>query len=99
MEKGVTSVELYAIEAVRKKRLALGIDAKDLSLRIGVDGNWVGKVENPKEREKYNLNHLHEIAKVLECPISDFLPDPPLQADCLAEYQTILKNRREKAAQ
>lgn len=49
-----------------------------LSFGIGVSRGFVGQVESPKHRAKYNLNHLNEIAKFLGCSPRDFMPEKPL---------------------
>lgn len=91
MEKAQTSIELYVIEAVKKRRIAMNIVPRALSIRIGLDESYVGCVENPKLRAKYNLNHLNEIAKVLKCSVADFLPAPYMENDCIQEYKIYRK--------
>lgn len=68
----------YVIDAVRKERMAQKISQAMLSIGIGVSHSFVGQVENPNHRAKYNLNHLNEIAKYLGCSPRDFLPEKPL---------------------
>ena len=63
MERKNTSIELYVIEQVKKRRTALNIVPRTLSIRIGLEESFVGLVENPKNGTKYNFNHLNEIAK------------------------------------
>ena len=41
----------------------------------------IGKIENPKERAKYNIRHLNLLAKVLSCSLHDLLPEKPLRND------------------
>ncbi|MBW8684688.1 helix-turn-helix domain-containing protein [Chitinophaga rhizophila] len=55
-----------------------GISQLTLSQGAGFNDAFVGLVERPARREKYNLNHLNSIAKFLKCSIKDFLPDIPL---------------------
>lgn len=96
MDKLFTSVEKFVIEAVRIRREALDITPKELSLKVGLNGDWVNKVENPRLREKYNLNQLHEIAKVLDCKLADLFPEPLLENDCLQEYKEIRDKKKQE---
>lgn len=89
MEIKHTSIELYVIEQVKKRRIAMNIVPRTLSIKIGLEESFVGLVENPKNRTKYNFNHLNEIAKVLKCSVTDFFPSPYLPEDCIAEYKKI----------
>ena len=89
MERKNTSIELYVIEQVKKRRTALNIVPRTLSIRIGLEESFVCLVENPKNGTKYNFNHLNEIAKVLKCSVSDFFPVPHLPENCIAEYKIL----------
>ena len=42
------------------------------------DSGYIGQVESPKYRTKYNLNHINEIAKFLGCSPRKFLPEEPI---------------------
>ncbi|MBI1184780.1 helix-turn-helix domain-containing protein [bacterium] len=50
----------------------------DLSFELGLANSLVSKVESGKYGKKYNVHHLNEIARVLDCSPADFLPDAPL---------------------
>ena len=73
-----TSIEQYVIDIVRKKRLEKRWSQKELAYRMELSIGFIGDVENPTYRAKYNLNHINELAKVFECSPKDFLPDVPL---------------------
>ncbi len=73
-----TSIEQYVIDAVRKKRIEKGISQRELAYMLDVSVGFIGDIENPKYRAKYNLNHLNELAKILECSPKDFLPEKPV---------------------
>ena len=72
MEK---KIEQYVIDRVRDMRLEKGISQAELADRIDVTRGFIGAVENPRQRAKYNLRILNEIAKVLDCSIRDFFPE------------------------
>ncbi|GEP93716.1 transcriptional regulator [Chitinophaga terrae (ex Kim and Jung 2007)] len=73
-----TAIEQYVIDKVKEKRIEKGYSQKDLAYMIDVSIGFIGDVENPKYRAKYNLNHINELAKIFECSPKDFLPDLPL---------------------
>lgn len=73
-----SDIEKYVISEVRKRRVKMGISQKDLAYLLETSTGFIGNIENPKYRAKYNLNHLNELAKILKCSPRDFLPDKPL---------------------
>ncbi len=77
-KKPYNNIEQYVINAVREKRLKKGISQRELAYMIDVSPGFIGDVENPKYRAKYNLNHINELAKILECSPKDFLPEKAL---------------------
>lgn len=75
-EKPKTPIELYIIEAVKRRREELDITQEGLSYALNLSHAFVCQRETgPK---KYNTNHLNSIAKVLKCSPKDFMPDKPL---------------------
>ncbi len=79
MPKGkAINIEQYVINKVREMRISKGISQRDLAYSLNVSEGFIGNIENPKYRAKYNLNHLNEIAKILDCSPKEFLPDKAL---------------------
>ena len=72
------NIEQYVINSVRERRVELGISQKELAYLLDVSVGFIGNVENPKYRAKYNLNHLNELANILDCSPKDFLPEKSL---------------------
>lgn len=73
-----TELDNYVINKVREKRLEAKYSQKYLANEMNVAIGFIGHVESPKYRAKYNLNHLNKLAKIFGCAIKDFLPDPYL---------------------
>jgi len=69
------SIDQYVIDIVREIRQKNNISQAELADRLDLSRGFIGAVENPKQRAKYNLTLLNEIAKVFDCSIRDFLPD------------------------
>ncbi|NLR64760.1 helix-turn-helix transcriptional regulator [Chitinophaga varians] len=74
-----TPIEQYIIDAVKAKRIEKGYSQKELAYLLEVSVGFIGDVENPKYRAKYNLNHINELAKIFKCSPRDFLPEAPFE--------------------
>jgi transcriptional regulator with XRE-family HTH domain len=72
------AIEKYAIEAVKKKRLEKNISQAELARLLGVSEGFIGNIENQAYRDKYNLRHLNELAKIFKCSPKEFLPERPV---------------------
>jgi len=71
-------IDILIMENVKKIREEKGIGPKQLSLGAGYYGELVNHVENPERNEKYNIYHLNDFAKFMNCSIKDFIPDNPV---------------------
>lgn len=74
----LTKVEDYVIEQVKQKRNEFKLTQIALSQKLNMSDSFVGHVETPKRRAKYNINHLNALAKIFKCSPRDFLPEKPL---------------------
>ena len=74
----LSPVEQHVVDVVRAKRIERGWSQKELAFQLDVSIGFIGDVENPKYRAKYNLNHINELAKIFGCSPKDFLPNKPL---------------------
>ena len=72
------NIEQYVINTIREMRISKGISQRSLAYQLNVSEGFIGNIENPNYRAKYNLNHLNEIAIILGCSPKDFLPEKPL---------------------
>jgi transcriptional regulator with XRE-family HTH domain len=74
----VSPVDKYVIGKVREKRTEKGLSQSQLAFELGQTNGFVAQIESGKYGKKYNIQHLNEIAKILECSPKDFLPPQPL---------------------
>lgn len=74
----ISKIDQFVIDRVKEMREKNNIPQKELSLLMGFSEGFVGHVENPKRRDKYNLNHLNILAGIFKCSPKLFLPDKPL---------------------
>jgi len=74
----LSPIDQYVINKVREIRTAKGVSQRELSYRTELSIGFLGDVESPRSRAKFNLSHLNQIALALECSPKDFLPEHPL---------------------
>jgi ribosome-binding protein aMBF1 (putative translation factor) len=75
MTEKLTKIELYIISEVRRIRESRGMSQMELSLKLGKAVGFIGDIEAPSKKAKYNIKHLNDIAKIFECSPKDFWPD------------------------
>ncbi|WP_417884911.1 helix-turn-helix domain-containing protein [Zunongwangia sp.] len=73
-----SKIETYIINTVKEKRKEKGLSQIALSQKLGLSDSFISHVESQTRRAKYNLNHLNELAIILECSPKDFWPKNPL---------------------
>lgn len=79
-----SELDFYVIEKVRELRIKATpyIDQVTLAQKLGVSEGYIGSIENPKLRSKYNIRMLHRIANALNLPsYTELLPDKLLSHD------------------
>lgn len=76
-----SKIEQYIIDRTIILRTEKGMSQRELSMYLGVSKGFVAAVENPNLRAKYNINHVNELAKILECPFADLFPLAPFDED------------------
>jgi len=69
-----TRIDLYVITRVKEKRLEKNISQAELANELGMSVGFIGKVESPKYPSHYNIKHLNQLAKILDCSPQEFLP-------------------------
>lgn len=70
-------IEQYVIDTVRKMRIEKNVSQKELAYSLNLSIGFIGDVESPKSRAKYNLSHINKLAEYFECSPKIFLPDTP----------------------
>ncbi|WP_281638281.1 helix-turn-helix domain-containing protein [Flavobacterium marginilacus] len=78
MANDLTEIEIYIIQRVKQIRKEKGFNQEQLSLKLDKGVGFIGDIEAPSKKAKYNIKHLNEIAKILNCSPKDFWPEKPL---------------------
>ena len=73
-----SEIELYVINKVKEMRVEIGLSQAELAHKLDVSVGFIGHVESPRHRAKYNLNHINSLAKIFNRAFSDFFPSFPL---------------------
>lgn len=71
----ISAIEQYIIDFVTELRLKRQLTQADIATIIGVGRSFVNKVEDKKERAKYNVNHIDKLADHFGLSPKDFLPE------------------------
>jgi len=74
---GKSKFDQAVIDLVKAIREARGLSQDDLALYLDVTRGYIGQVESPLERAKYNLNQLNRLAFEMQCSPRDFIPESP----------------------
>lgn len=77
-ETSKTELDLYIINKVKELRNKVGMSQAILAVKLEVSDAFIGQIENPKHRAKYNVAHINKLAQIFNCSPRDFLPEKPL---------------------
>jgi len=71
----ISTIEQHVIQFVTELRIKNQMTQADIGIIIGVGRSFVNKIEDKKERAKYNLNHIDKLADHFGLSPKDFLPE------------------------
>lgn len=95
----ISHIDFYVIERLRELRVKSKpyIDQVELAQRIGVSEGYVGQIENPKSRAKYNLRMFARAARALGLKsYQDLLPAEVIKDDMVKIRLKLLKSDTKK---
>lgn len=73
-----SKIDWFIINKVKEMRQSRSIEQDDIAIHLNVSSGFIGQIESPNFRAKYNTQHLNELAKFFKCSPKDFFPDRPL---------------------
>ncbi|MCX2575952.1 helix-turn-helix transcriptional regulator [Pedobacter sandarakinus] len=73
-----SEIDLYVINKVKEYRLKADISQAKLAAELDKSLSFIGAIESPRYRAKYNIQHLNQLAKLFGCSIKDFFPELPI---------------------
>lgn len=71
-------IDWYIISRVKEMRDKAGLGQEDIALHLEVSTGYIGHIESPNFRAKYNTAHINELAKLFKCSPKEFMPEKPL---------------------
>jgi transcriptional regulator with XRE-family HTH domain len=71
----ISAIEQYIIDFVTELRIKHQLTQADVAVIIGVGRSFINKVEDKKERAKYNVNHIDKLADHFGMSPREFLPE------------------------
>lgn len=74
MESVLSPIQQYVVDFVIKLRKEKGLTQSNVGVIINATVGFIGNVENPKNRAKYNLDHINALADYFNIAPGDFLP-------------------------
>jgi transcriptional regulator with XRE-family HTH domain len=74
-KEGKSKFDLAVIRLVKDYREANGYTQDDLADFLDVTRGYIGQIESPHTRAKYNLNQLNRLAFEMNCSPRTFVPD------------------------
>jgi transcriptional regulator with XRE-family HTH domain len=72
---GKSKFDLAVINLVKAAREEKGMPQDKLAEFLDVTRGYIGQIESPTTRAKYNLNQLNRIAFEMKCSPKAFIPD------------------------
>ena len=73
-----SKIDWYIITKVKEIRSVQSLEQDDIAIHLNVSSGFIGQIESPNFRAKYNNSHLNELAKLFKCSPKDFFPEKPL---------------------
>lgn len=73
-----TKIDWHIVSKVKEMRILHSLEQDDIAIHLDVSPGFIGQIESPNFRAKYNIGHLNELAKLFKCSPRDFLPEKPL---------------------
>lgn len=71
----ISDIEQHVINFVKNLREEKKLSQDDIASILGLTKAFIGNIESPKSRAKYNLNHINILAEYFRMSPRDFLPE------------------------
>ena len=75
----ISPIEQHVIDFVRKLRMDKDLTQEDIASILEVSRSYIGDIESPKAKGKYNMSHVNTLADHFNISPRDFFPDKAFQ--------------------
>ena len=89
----ISPIEQYVIDFVRKLRVEKNLTQEDIGNIIEVSRSYIGDIESPNTRAKYNLSHINSLADYFVISPQSFLPAKAIIKGGKKKTQKIMKKK------
>lgn len=69
-----SAIEMFTVQKVREQRKKRNMSQRYLADCLNVSQSFIRNIENKNHASAYNLDHLNDIARILDCSIREFFP-------------------------
>lgn len=76
----ISPIEQHVIDFVKELRTRKKLSQDEIGSIISKTKSFIGNIESPKNRAKYNLTHINILADYFNISPKDFLPKDPIIA-------------------
>lgn len=73
-----SKIDWFIVTKVKEIRILHELEKDDIAIHLNVSPGFIGQIESPNFRAKYNTGHLNELAKLFKCSPKDFMPEKAL---------------------
>ncbi|MDR3680437.1 MAG: helix-turn-helix transcriptional regulator [Flavipsychrobacter sp.] len=71
----ISEIDKYVIGKVKERRLQQGLSQSQLAFELDVPTSFIAMIESGQYNKKYNVTHINNLAKALNCSPKDFMPE------------------------
>ncbi|MCW3091418.1 MAG: family transcriptional regulator [Ferruginibacter sp.] len=79
VQEHISPIEQYVIDFVRKLRSDKKITQEDIANILEVSRSYIGDIESPNTRAKYNMTHVNALADYFNMSPQAFFPEKALK--------------------
>jgi len=74
----ISPIEQFVIDYVRKFRMEKGLTQEDIANILEISRSYIGDIESPNTRAKYNMTHINILADHFNVSPRIFFPEKAL---------------------
>jgi len=90
----ISAIEQFVIDYVRKFRLEKGLTQEDIANILEISRSYIGDIESPNTRAKYNMTHINILADHFNISPRIFLPEKAIAVKAAKKEKVkVLKNK------
>jgi transcriptional regulator with XRE-family HTH domain len=93
VQEHINPIEQFVIDFVRKLRIDKGSTQDDIANILELSRSYIGDIESPKTRAKYNMTHINILADHFNLSPKDFFPQKAITHKAIKKEKIIPKEK------